>query len=88
MKLGKASLLIGLVSKVAYTLSSIAMLTKSVGRKAYDKLNYKAIYNVTVVDLSSGMIIIDNARKSIRDINEIASALKDANVRITLERSN
>ena len=87
MRLGKISIIAGIVGKLAYAATSVAILTKSIGRKAYDKLNYRAIYYVTISSKETGLVIVDTAKKTTSEITKILESMKDADIVITLERS-
>tara|TARA_Y100001963_G_C6621836_1_gene372084 strand:- start:381 stop:644 length:264 start_codon:yes stop_codon:yes gene_type:complete len=82
----KASMIAGIAGKVAYVATSGLLIAKSIGKKAYDRVNYRAKYYITICD-NHGVVIMDTRRKSTREIIKILESLKDADIRITLERS-
>ena len=87
MRLSKVSIIAGIVGKLAYAGTSVAILAKSVGKKAYNKLNYRANYYVTISSKENGLVLVDNAKKTTSEIVGILESMKDANIVITLERS-
>ena len=87
MRLSKVSIIAGIVGKLAYAGTSVAILAKSVGKKAYNKLNYRASYYVTISSKENGLVLMDDARKTTNEIVGILESMKDANIVITLERS-
>ena len=87
MRLNKVSIVAGIVGKLAYAATSVALLSKSIGRKAYDRLNYRASYYVTISAKETGLVIEDTAKKTTNEIMKILESMKDANIVITLERS-
>ena len=87
MRLNKVSIIAGIVGKLAYAGTSVAILAKSVGKKAYNKLNYRANYYVTIASKETGVVIVDTAKKTTNEIVGILESMKDANIVITLERS-
>ena len=87
MRLSKISIIAGIVGKLAYAGTSVAILAKSVGKKAYNKLNYRASYYVTISSKENGLVLMDDAKKTTNEIVGILESMKDANIVITLERS-
>ena len=87
MRLSKASMIAGAVGKVAYALTSVGLLAKSVGRKAINTLNYRGKYYLTITDRETGLVIVDTAKRSTSEIINILESLRDADIRVTLERS-
>ena len=87
MRLSKVSIIAGIVGKLAYATTSVAILAKSVGKKAYDKLNFRSSYYITICAKETGLVIEDTTRKSTSEIVKILESMKDADIIITLERS-
>ena len=89
MKLNRISIIAGIVGKLAYAGTSVAILTKSLGKKAYNRLNYRAIYYVTISSKETGLVIVDTVKKSTKEIAEMLESFRDArdDIVITLERS-
>ena len=90
MKLmSKVGLIAGVTGKVAYAVTSLGFLAKSVGTKVANKLNYKALYYITIVDKDTGVIMLDSAKLTSRElipILETFSKDKRKNVQIILDK--
>ena len=86
-RMTKASIMAGIAGKMAYVATSVFLITKSVGKKAYNKLNYRASYYVTISSKENGLVLMDDAKKTTNEIVGILESMKDANIVITLERS-
>ena len=86
-RMAKASMMATIAGKMAYVATSVFLITKSVGKKAYDSINYRAKYYITVFDKETGLVLIDTTRKSTKEIIKLLESLKDADIKVTLERS-
>ena len=87
MRLSKISIIAGIVGKLAYAGTSVAILAKSVGKKAYNKLNYRASYYVTISSKENGLVLMDDAKKTTSEIIGILESMKGSDIVITLEGS-
>ena len=85
MKLSKVSILASIVGKFAYAITSVMMLTKSVGKKAYRKLNYRACWAIEIASTETGVIILENRRKTVAEIASILESFEGTKVQITLK---
>ena len=86
-KMTKASMVAGIAGKMAYVATSVFLITKSVGKKAYDTINYRTKYYVTICDKETGLLLVDASRRNTKEILKLLESLKDLNIKVTLERS-
>ena len=86
-RMAKASMIAGIAGKIAYIATSTLLIAKSIGKKAYDTVNYRSKYYVTICDKDTGLILVDASKKHANEILKLLESLKDINIRVTLERS-
>ena len=87
IKMNKVSMIASIAGKFAYVATSVMLLTKSIGKKAYNRINYSTKWTIEIVSTDNGLVLIENRKKTLPEIVEIAKSLEDANVRIVMERS-
>ena len=86
--MNKASIIANIVGKMAYAMTSVIMLTKAIGKKAHQVIYYRAKWSIEISSIDTGLVLVENRKKTLPEILEIAKSLEDSKVRIVLERSN
>ena len=86
--MNKASVIANIVGKMAYAMTSVMVLTKAIGKKAHNVVYFRAKWTVEISSIETGLVLVENRKKTLPEILEIAKSLEDAKVRIVLERSN